>query len=529
MKRGLFFIIALIAASGLLNAQQRSIARGAEIGELYTQNVWYGIYNSVWGPAVLDTMLRAIIHLTDHGKSAKITYAEDPSVHKIETPYYDTTKIVPWIIVADATPGVIYNKGSRYSYTLGYWVQSFWVSFDYGKSWTFKEEERAPSYYFPSDFEGVIYKTKYLGYEGNGVYQSTDYGETWQKIGNRQYIYHFGECGWNYSDFFGVIGNYPNTSYLYYTDDWFETSIEFPIGEEYIFGNMSGAFPDAYRGALSGEVYISSWFPDWTYKISFSADTGHTFRVVYHSDSIDFWGDNAESLRFIPDREAGVFYIVHSQLVEIDEYPNGDWWFYTQLCISHYRDYGETLVGTYCHDLMMHYPDCCAGVLDMGAEVVNNNVALQWSIPEAESLPKAYRIYRNDTLLQELPQTAYLDENLPNGSYTYAVRAVYADGCESLSYNTVKVAIGFTGIGEKEKDDGIVVYPNPTGGDLRIENGELKIENVEIYDVFGRNMGVKFPSFGGAGVVNIAHFPTGIYFLRVQTENGVITRKVVKR
>ncbi|MCL2511019.1 MAG: T9SS type A sorting domain-containing protein, partial [Bacteroidales bacterium] len=116
-----------------------------------------------------------------------------------------------------------------------------------------------------------------------------------------------------------------------------------------------------------------------------------------------------------------------------------------------------------------------------------------------------------------------------NGSYTYAVRAVYADGCESLSYNTVKVAIDFTGIGEKGKKDGIVVYPNPASYELRVTSYELRVTSIEVLDVFGRNMGVKFLSFGGAGVVNISHLPQGIYFMRITTEEGLITKKIVKR
>jgi hypothetical protein len=128
------------------------------------------------------------------------------------------------------------------------------------------------------------------------------------------------------------------------------------IDSQYFFGNMCGIFPDIYRGALPGEVYVSSWFPDWTYKVSFSADMGHTFRVVYHSDSLYFANDK-QFLRFMPDREAGVFYLVYDELVEI----NDPWGIYLKLCVSHYTDYGETLVGTYCHDLKMNYPESCVG------------------------------------------------------------------------------------------------------------------------------------------------------------------------
>ena len=62
------------------------------------------------------------------------------------------------------------------------------------------------------------------------------------------------------------------------------------------------------------------------------------------------------------------------------------------------------------------------------------------------------------------------------------------------------------------------------------------MENVEIFDIYGRKVATKFPSNSLEGwqpqadgvVVNISHFPAGIYFVRIQTEKGTVTKKVVK-
>jgi len=70
----------------------------------------------------------------------------------------------------------------------------------------------------------------------------------------------------------------------------------------------------------------------------------------------------------------------------------------------------------------------------------------------------------------------------------------------------------------------IQVYPNPTSGELRIESVDIRVESVDIFDVYGRNVGSKL------GVVfDISNFPTGIYFLKIHTENGIVTKKVVKQ
>jgi len=188
--------------------------------------------------------------------------------------------------------------------------------------------------------------------------------------------------------------------------------------------------------------------------------------------------------------------------------------------------------------------------------VQGNNVVLQWSPPESEQPIINYYIYRDGTLLAELQQTTYLDENLPNGSYTYHVRAMYVDSCESLSYNTVKVKVAFTGIGDISTGSiSVQVYPNPTDGMLYItgdrhcglnpqspENDKIAgqarndIKNVEIFDVFGRAVAVAAVETHGRAslqqpttTINISHLPAGMYFVRIQTENGMVTRKVVKR
>ena len=89
---------------------------------------------------------------------------------------------------------------------------------------------------------------------------------------------------------------------------------------------------------------------------------------------------------------------------------------------------------------------------------------------------------------------------------------------------------------------GITLVPNPTTGELRIENGELRIENVEIFDVYGRTVGANLcvrPDNGEyvrphtahrtpQTALDISHLQAGIYFVRIQTETGIITKKIIK-
>jgi len=86
------------------------------------------------------------------------------------------------------------------------------------------------------------------------------------------------------------------------------------------------------------------------------------------------------------------------------------------------------------------------------------------------------------------------------------------------------------GIEEGAELSGITVYPNPTTGELRIENGELRIINVEIVDVYGRILLTNHLITSSSNhLINIAHLPAGNYFVKIITEEGEIVKKVVKQ
>ena len=84
------------------------------------------------------------------------------------------------------------------------------------------------------------------------------------------------------------------------------------------------------------------------------------------------------------------------------------------------------------------------------------------------------------------------------------------------------------GINTYNINNQITVYPNPTTGELRIENGELRINNVEIYDVYGRKLNIsQFSILNSQLKTDISHLPSGIYFLRIETDKGIVTKKVI--
>jgi uncharacterized coiled-coil DUF342 family protein len=77
----------------------------------------------------------------------------------------------------------------------------------------------------------------------------------------------------------------------------------------------------------------------------------------------------------------------------------------------------------------------------------------------------------------------------------------------------------------------INVYPNPTNGQIRIvfENtSDSKNRNIEIYDMLGKRVLLLSPATSPEIDIDISHLPAEIYFLKIQTDKGVITKKIIK-
>jgi len=78
-----------------------------------------------------------------------------------------------------------------------------------------------------------------------------------------------------------------------------------------------------------------------------------------------------------------------------------------------------------------------------------------------------------------------------------------------------------------KNEDIISIYPNPTSGQLTIDNGELKINSMEIFDVLGKKQKSRKAEEQNI-VLDISDLANGVYFLKISTEKGMVTKKIVK-
>jgi cyanophycinase-like exopeptidase len=74
---------------------------------------------------------------------------------------------------------------------------------------------------------------------------------------------------------------------------------------------------------------------------------------------------------------------------------------------------------------------------------------------------------------------------------------------------------------------GISVFPNPTDGTLFITHSGADIQSLTVSDLNGRVLIQKQQAAGAQ--LDIAHLPSGMYLLKINTGQGVFTAKVVRR
>lgn len=73
-----------------------------------------------------------------------------------------------------------------------------------------------------------------------------------------------------------------------------------------------------------------------------------------------------------------------------------------------------------------------------------------------------------------------------------------------------------------------LLYPNPTTGEFRIQNTEFRIQSVEVYDVYGKlikNIKVDDNSVN----IDLSENASGVYFTRIYTDEGLVTKRIVKK
>jgi len=151
-----------------------------------------------------------------------------------------------------------------------------------------------------------------------------------------------------------------------------------------------------------------------------------------------------------------------------------------------------------------------------------NDVTLIWDAPAACLAPDGYDVYRdgaqiNTSLVTEL---TYIDPALPAGFYEYYVVAVYYFG-ESVPSDPAYALI--TGIDEPDANM-FHIFPNPAT-DLVNVNSTYEIKTIQVLNNVGQvviDEEVNAMNYK----INVSAFERGIYYFKLETDEGQVIRKI---
>lgn len=134
--------------------------------------------------------------------------------------------------------------------------------------------------------------------------------------------------------------------------------------------------------------------------------------------------------------------------------------------------------------------------------------------------------YLNNSNVQGNPQSAnnYYYYPLINGTYNATYTSVL--GCESDF--SIPIIVNNVGINDLESVSDISISPNPATNIITINYNGYKIKELKIFNLQGQQLILKPINNSEDNIMlNINNLAKGIYFLQLQTEKALLTKKIV--
>ncbi|MBI4647607.1 MAG: PKD domain-containing protein [Bacteroidia bacterium] len=106
----------------------------------------------------------------------------------------------------------------------------------------------------------------------------------------------------------------------------------------------------------------------------------------------------------------------------------------------------------------------------------------------------------------------------------YCVTVTDAHGCTFKAYGTVEYSVGLTTATQAGFE--YKIYPNPTTGIITVETSGMKCTHLEILNLLGKQVYYEKPE-SSSTIINMQDLQPGIYFIRLFTDKGLRTGKIM--
>ncbi|MBK5284194.1 MAG: T9SS type A sorting domain-containing protein, partial [Bacteroidia bacterium] len=153
-----------------------------------------------------------------------------------------------------------------------------------------------------------------------------------------------------------------------------------------------------------------------------------------------------------------------------------------------------------------------------------------------------YKFFLDAVLVQNGPANTYTTSAaLPIGSHLFRCDIISSEACDSqypvfnpnaTSPNIYVIVAQCTMTSVDDIDNSLpdLIYPNPATKQLTIDNVQLKISSIEIYDVLGQLVFSHQQTDNSQKqiTIDVSKINSGIYFVKVKGENKELVVKFVK-
>ena len=132
------------------------------------------------------------------------------------------------------------------------------------------------------------------------------------------------------------------------------------------------------------------------------------------------------------------------------------------------------------------------------------------------------------TSLGAITETGELVVNVPVAQTGEKVVSVVGH-LGDLSFTSMETTVNVTVLGIKDVSKNFSIYPNPTHRRVMIDAlDQSNIHSVEVLTLSGASL-MSLDAAQSKGVVNLESLEAGVYFLKVATDNGIFTKRVIKQ
>lgn len=157
------------------------------------------------------------------------------------------------------------------------------------------------------------------------------------------------------------------------------------------------------------------------------------------------------------------------------------------------------------------------------SDVTSTGLTAHWDATTDNVEVAGYNIYVGSNKIGSTAELSFDVTNLVFGErYRIRVSAFDTDGNES-TLTTLKIVLDVDELNLLQ----IIIYPNPAENYIKINSG-IEITAVEIVDVTGSAKKIYGNLSGNKHTIDFSELKSGIYFIKVFSEKGILTKRIIK-